>query len=98
MIGSFWNLCRACPSMPVDKVSLNYPEEEDKILILTFFPCDTCDYVCLYFVGRTLEIISRSFGRHKVKEKNNQFFDTRDWGIFSLLTFSPYVLYGVSVS
>lgn len=21
MIGSFWNLCRACPSMPVDKVS-----------------------------------------------------------------------------
>lgn len=20
MIGSFWNLCRACPSMPVDKV------------------------------------------------------------------------------
>lgn len=22
MIGSFWNLCRACPSMPVDKVNL----------------------------------------------------------------------------
>ena len=21
MIGSFWNLCRACPSMPIDKVS-----------------------------------------------------------------------------
>lgn len=22
MIGSFWNLCRACPSMPVDKVNV----------------------------------------------------------------------------
>nr|CAD7268792.1 unnamed protein product [Timema shepardi] len=21
MIGSFWNLCRACPSMPVDKLA-----------------------------------------------------------------------------
>lgn len=21
MIGTFWNLCRACPSMPVDKVN-----------------------------------------------------------------------------
>ncbi len=21
MIGTFWNLCRACPSMPIDKVS-----------------------------------------------------------------------------
>ncbi|KAM7361328.1 uncharacterized protein ACRADG_011263 isoform 3-T6 [Cochliomyia hominivorax] len=26
MIGSFWNLCRACPSMPVDKVSTLHSE------------------------------------------------------------------------
>ncbi|XP_054087500.1 uncharacterized protein LOC105218641 isoform X1 [Zeugodacus cucurbitae] len=26
MIGSFWNLCRACPSMPVDKVSQLHSE------------------------------------------------------------------------
>ncbi|GLG93569.1 Uncharacterized protein GBIM_00943 [Gryllus bimaculatus] len=24
MIGSFWNLCRACPSMPVDKLHSEY--------------------------------------------------------------------------
>ncbi|KAM7361331.1 uncharacterized protein ACRADG_011263 isoform 6-T9 [Cochliomyia hominivorax] len=27
MIGSFWNLCRACPSMPVDKVSTQLHSE-----------------------------------------------------------------------
>lgn len=37
MIGSFWNLCRACPSMPVDKVS----EKSDHFHLNLFSPYGT---------------------------------------------------------
>jgi len=37
MIGSFWNLCRTCPSMPVDKVRTPQCFEASTWSILLFF-------------------------------------------------------------
>jgi len=37
MIGSFWNLCRTCPSMPVDKVRTPQCVEASTWSILLFF-------------------------------------------------------------
>lgn len=46
MIGSFWNLCRACPSMPLDKVNISI--HSDEIVELYQRPARRCDGVELY--------------------------------------------------
>lgn len=33
MIGSFWNLCRACPSMPLDKVNMIILSSDTVVLV-----------------------------------------------------------------